>query len=84
MKAANDNIKRENNQRERERSMAYCCSMFVGDESSTKCTLNRVIHPNTKFKETKGIKPSSLICRSDTQCQHRGAYGTNDATEFGV
>ena len=83
MKAANDSIKRDDNQRERE-VLAYCCSMFIGDESSTKCALNRVIHPNTKFKETKGIKPSSFICRSDTQCQHRGAYGTNDATKLGV
>ena len=63
---------------------AYRCSMFIRDESSTKCALNRVIHPNTSFKQTKRVKPRSFICRSDSHCQRRSAYGTDHAAEFGM
>ena len=52
-----------NNQRSRG---AYCCSMFIGDESSTKCALNRIIHPNTSFEKTKSVKSRSFIFRSDS------------------
>ena len=63
---------------------AYCCSMFIGDEGSTECALNRIIHPNTSFKKTKSVKSHSFIFRSDSYCQRRSAYGTDHATEFGM
>ena len=61
---------------------AYCRSMFIGNESTTKCALNRIIHPNTSFEKTKSIKSRSFIFRSDSYCQRRSAYGTDHATEF--
>jgi len=58
--------------------------VLVRDERTTKHTLDRVVHPHTRFKQAKRVKPPPLIPKRHARSQRHPAHRAHAAAQLRV